>query len=86
MLIRGARMLIDDKLVLGAELRAEGDRIVELGAALGERPGEPRIDAQQSDPSVPLPEVCVLRPLLDCRASETPEKIFAKFALFALVI
>ena len=41
---------------------------------------EPRIDARQSDPRVPPPEVCVLRPLLDRRASETPEKIFAKFA------
>src|ERR1700677_2136791 len=30
-------------------------------------------------PSVPAPEVCVLRPLLDRRATETPDKVFAKF-------
>jgi hypothetical protein len=31
------------------------------------------------DLSVPAPEVCVLRPLLDRRAAETPNKVFAKF-------
>jgi carnitine-CoA ligase len=31
-------------------------------------------------PSVPAAEVCVLRPLLDRRATETPDKVFAKFA------
>jgi crotonobetaine/carnitine-CoA ligase len=41
---------------------------------------EPRFDARQSDPRVPPPEVCVLRPLLERRASETPDKIFAKFS------
>jgi hypothetical protein len=30
-------------------------------------------------PRVPAPEVCVLRPLLDRRATETPDKVFAKF-------
>ena len=33
-----------------------------------------------SDPRVPAPEVCVLRPLLERRAAETPSKIFALFA------
>jgi hypothetical protein len=32
------------------------------------------------DASVPPPEICVLRPLLDRRATETPDKVFAKFA------
>jgi carnitine-CoA ligase len=31
------------------------------------------------DLSVPAPEVCVLRPLLDRRAAETPNKVFAQF-------
>lgn len=33
-----------------------------------------------SDPRIPSPEICVLRPLLDRRANETPDKVFAKFA------
>jgi len=32
------------------------------------------------DPRVPLPEDCVLRPLLDRRARETPDKVFVRFA------
>lgn len=33
-----------------------------------------------SDPRIPPSEVCVLRPLLDQRAKEIPDKVFAKFA------
>jgi hypothetical protein len=33
-----------------------------------------------SDPRVPSSEICVLRPLLERRAQEAPDKIFAKFA------
>lgn len=33
-----------------------------------------------SDPRIPSSELCVLRPLLDRRAQETPDKVFAKFA------
>lgn len=33
-----------------------------------------------SDPRIPSSEVCVLRPLLDRRAKEIPDKVFAKFA------
>lgn len=32
------------------------------------------------DPRIPAPEDCVLRPLLDRRARETPDKVFAVFA------
>ncbi len=32
------------------------------------------------DPRIPPPEDCVLRPLLDRRARETPDKVFVKFA------
>ena len=32
------------------------------------------------DPRIPLPEDCVLRPLLDRRARETPDKVFVQFA------
>jgi carnitine-CoA ligase len=32
------------------------------------------------DPRVPAPEDCVLRPLLERRAAETPDRIFARFA------
>jgi carnitine-CoA ligase len=32
------------------------------------------------DPRVPAPEDCVLRPLLERRAAETPDRVFARFA------
>jgi crotonobetaine/carnitine-CoA ligase len=32
------------------------------------------------DPRIPLPEDCVLRPLLDRHARETPDKVFVQFA------
>ena len=32
------------------------------------------------DPRIPIPEECVLRPLLDRRAHETPDKVFVQFA------
>ena len=31
------------------------------------------------DPRIPAPEDCVLRPLLERRARETPDKVFAVF-------
>ncbi|MCW5748713.1 MAG: AMP-binding protein [Alphaproteobacteria bacterium] len=33
-----------------------------------------------TDPRVPAPEDCVLRPLLERRAAETPDKVFIRFA------
>ncbi|HJQ55667.1 MAG TPA: AMP-binding protein, partial [Vineibacter sp.] len=32
------------------------------------------------DPRVPAPEACVLRPLLERRAADTPDKVFIRFA------
>jgi crotonobetaine/carnitine-CoA ligase len=32
------------------------------------------------DPRMPPPEECVLQPLLDRRARETPHKVFVQFA------
>ena len=32
------------------------------------------------DPRVPSSEECVLRPLLERRAADTPDKVFARFA------
>jgi carnitine-CoA ligase len=33
-----------------------------------------------TDPRIPAPEDCVLRPLLERRAAETPDKVFVRFA------
>lgn len=38
------------------------------------------MNAPWRDPRIPPPEDCVLRPLLDRRAHETPSKVFVKFA------
>jgi carnitine-CoA ligase len=46
----------------------------------GLNPTNPDDNRPTPDPRVPAPDVCVLRPLLDRRAHETPEKVFAKFA------
>ena len=35
---------------------------------------------RSADPRIPAPEDCVLRPLLDRRARETPDKVFVRFA------
>ena len=36
------------------------------------------------DPRIPRPDASVLRPLLDRRARETPDKIFVQFAATGL--
>ena len=46
-----------------------------IDPALTDETQRPKPDAR-----VPPPEICVLRPLLDRRATETPDKVFAKFA------
>jgi crotonobetaine/carnitine-CoA ligase len=33
-----------------------------------------------TDPRIPAPELCVLRPLLERRAAQTPDKVFVRFA------
>jgi non-ribosomal peptide synthetase component E (peptide arylation enzyme) len=38
------------------------------------------MQTEWSNPRIPPSEVCVLRPLLDRRAKEIPDKVFAKFA------
>src|SRR5678815_2722975 len=47
-----------------------------MGSALGRRNGM----AKWHDPRVPADVDCVLRPLLERRAAETPDKVFALFA------